>query len=206
MRRKGVDLSTITFQKVQPGMGYKLLVEGEIDAMIEWVTSAPARLRQNGYSPTVLRTSNVLNHLGVGLFTRREVVENEPKLVDKFVRGWLRSYGLFANNIDEVFEIYKKKAIEGYDPEVDRMTLPITYAGMTPTKSIGKSYGKGWIPPTKVNETVDIFTESDLLEESVTPSAAYTNEFIDNNRELAVEMANELYNRLQDFDVGPNYI
>lgn len=206
MRKKGVDLSTITFQNVQPGTGYKLLVEGEVDAMIEWVTVDPNRLRQSGYSPTVLRTSNVLNHLGVGLFTRQEVIDDEPETVDKFVRGWLRSYGFFANNIDEVFEIYKPKAIEGYDAELDRMSVPITYAGMAPEESIGKEYGKGWVPPTKVDETVSIFTESGLLEGSVPPTDTYTNEFIDNNRELAVETANDLYDRLEDFDVGPDYI
>lgn len=206
MRRKGVDLSTINFQEIQPGSGYKLLVEGKIDAQVQWVTTVIPRLESNGYDPNVLVTGQVLDHLGVTLYTRREVVEDKPDVVERFVRGWLEAYQIFANRVEKLLEIYKPKAIEGFDEEIARASYPTYLAGAAPIESIGRQYGKGWIPPVKVDETATIFEEAGLLDGQVSIEDAYTNEFVNRNRDYAVETAAELYDRLEDFDVGPDYL
>lgn len=206
MRKKGVDLSKVNFQNIQPGSANKLLLEGEVHATIGWFVNDLAWLRDRGYSPNVLITGHVLNHLGVVLFTRKEVAENKPETVNKFVRGWLKAHQVFANKIDEVFEIYKPKAVEGFDEKIQRESLGNYYAASTPPKAIGKKYGKGWVSPSKMRNTITVFEEAGLLDGSVSAEKAYTNEFIDDNRDLAVETANELYDRLEDYDVGPNYI
>lgn len=206
MREEGVDLSEITFKNLQPGTDNRLLIEGEIDASISYFVNDVAWFDKRGYTANVLKPSNVLDHLGVMLFTRQEAIENQPDVVDSFVRGWLRSYQIFANQIDKVIEIYKPKAVEGWDEEIQRESLPNYYSAMVPSKDIGQEKGKGWIQPSRMDETVTIFENADVLEDSVTPEDTYTNEFIDQNRDIAVESANEIYDRLKDFDVGPNHV
>lgn len=206
MRRKGVDLSTITFQEIQPGSGYKFLTEGTIDAQVQWVTTVIPRLESNGYDPNVLVTGQVLDHLGVTLYTRRAVVDEQPDLVERFVRGWLEAYQIFADRVDKLLEIYKPKAIEGFDEDIAMASYPTYLAGAAPVESIGRQYGKGWIPPVKADETATIFEEAGLLDGAVSIDDAYTNEFVDRNRDYAVETAEALYDRLEDFDVGPDYL
>jgi len=206
MQKEGVDVSAITFQNVQPGNGEQLLFNGNIDAMIKFVPLSKARLLDEGYSPNVLITSHVLDHLGISLYTRREVVEEQPETVESFVRGWLKAYQIFANQIDEVFEIYTPLAVEGFDEEIQREALPEYYAAQVPDPSIGTEYGKGWTDSEKLDRTIETFSDAGLIDGGVDAEAMYTNEFIDDNRELAVETATEIYDRLEDFEIGPNYI
>ncbi|MFC7211811.1 ABC transporter substrate-binding protein [Natronoarchaeum sp. GCM10025321] len=206
MRKKDVDISSITFQNVQPGNGERLLRTGDLDAMIKFFPLAAARLEHAGLSPNVLITSQVLDYLGIVLYTRREVVENNPDMVNSFVRGWLKAYQIFANRIDEVLEIYKPLAAEGFDEEIQRGALGEYYAAQVPDPSIGTEQGKGWISPEKMEQTIDTFTEAGLIEGDVSAEEMYDNQFIDNNQELAVETANEIYDALEQYDIGPNYI
>jgi NitT/TauT family transport system substrate-binding protein len=206
MRKKGVDLSTIEFQNVQPGNGERLLRNGDIDAMIKFVPLSKARLVKAGYSPNVLVSSNAIDYLGISLYTRREVIENRPETVDSFVRGWLKAYQIFANRIDEVFEIYKPLAAEGFDEEIQREALAEYYAAQVPDPSIGTEYGKGWTSPEKMEKSIETFSDAGLIEGDVDAEEMYTNQFIDDNQELAVETAQTIYDRLKDFEIGPNYI
>jgi NitT/TauT family transport system substrate-binding protein len=206
LRRKGVDLSKIDFQNVQSGSGTQLLISGQIDASMKWFVLEEPRLKSRGYSPTVLPSAPVLNHLGVTLFTRQEVVDNQPELVNDFVRGWLKAHKLFATNVDKVFEVYEPKASEYFNPELNREALPTFHAAQAPPKSIGQEHGKGWIPSSKVERTIDVLEDADMLDGSLSTEAAYTNEFIERNEDLAVETANAIYDRLSEFDIGPDYV
>jgi NitT/TauT family transport system substrate-binding protein len=206
MEQEGVDLSKVSFQNVQPGNGEKLLLNGNVDAMIKFFPLSKARLRAQDLSPNVLITSNVLNHLGISLFTRREVVENKPDVVNSFVRGWLKSYQIFANRIDEVFELYKPLAVESFDESIQREALGEYYAAQVPDPSVGAEHGKGWTVSSQMTSTIDTFTDAGLLEGTISADAMYTNEFIEQNEGLAVETASEIYDALEQYDIGPNYI
>ncbi|WP_411968087.1 ABC transporter substrate-binding protein [Haloferax sp. YSSS75] len=206
MRTAGVDVSKVTFQNVQPGAGLKLLLHGELDAMIKYFPQMQDRLEAEGEEANVLKTSDVLDHLGVTLYTRREVVENEPDLVDRFTKGWLNAFQLWATNVDEVIDVYKPLAAGEFDEELERRTLGDLYASQVPPKEIGLEYGKGWTPPEKLRHTVDIAERAGLIEGNLDPETVYTNRFIEQNQELAVETAETLYETLQEYDAGPNSV
>lgn len=208
MREDGVDLSKVTFQNVQPGNGEKLLLNGNLDAMIKFFPLSKERLVAEGLSPNVLISASVLDHLGISLFTRRSVVENKPGIVNKFVRGWLNAYQVFATDIERVLEMYKPLAAEGFtkELEIQRNSLDEYYAAQVPEPSIGNQHGKGWTVPEQVTGTIETFTDAGLLNGSLNAEDQYTNQFLEQNQELAVETATTIYDRLEDFDIGPNYI
>lgn len=206
MRTAGVDLSRVTFQNVQPGAGLKLLLNGNVDAMIKYFPQMKERLEYEGRSANVLKTEDQLGHLGVTLYTRRDVVADEPDLVDRFVKGWLHAIQLWATRTEEVLDLYAPLAAGDFNVELERRTLGALYASHAPSKDIGLAHGKGWTPPKKLQRTIDVFTEAGLIEGAVTPADVYTNRFIDQNQELAIETAKTLYETLENYDVGPNYV
>jgi ABC-type nitrate/sulfonate/bicarbonate transport system substrate-binding protein len=166
----------------------------------------PPRLRQQDLSPNILPTTDVLDLPGVTLFTRKEVVENNPDVVDAFVRGWLQANRTFANDVDRVFRVYDDIASQYYDEKLNREALPTFYSALVPSKDVGQEHGKGWVESSKIQEITTILAENDIIEGSLSPSDAYTNRFIERNQDLAIETANDLYDRLEEYDVGPDFV
>lgn len=207
MRTEGVDLEKVTFQNVQPGSALKLLLDGKIDAMIKYFPQMKVRLEYEGKQANVLKTSDPLDHLGVTLYTRRALVENNPERVDRFVKGWLNAFQIWATKVDQVVELYEPLAAGEFNTELERRTIPLLYSAQVPPKDVGTRYGKGWTPADQTRNTIEVFTDAGMLDGSVSPEEVYTNEFIERNRDLAIETAEKLYATLeQNYDVGPNYV
>lgn len=206
MRREGVDLDAIQFQNIQPGNGQRLLLDGSLDAVIRYFPQIKTRLEAQGESVNVLKTVDVLGHLGVMLYAHNDLVENQPDRVDAFVRGWLKAFQLWATDIDRVIELYKPLAVGEFDEDLERKTLPALYSSQAPSREIGDEYGKGWIRDEAMQNTIEAFSETELLDGDVTADEAYTNRFIEQNSDLAVETAQALYGALEDYDVGPDYL
>lgn len=206
MRREGVDVSKVTFQNIQPGSGQKLLLSGKLDAVVRYFPQMVERLEYEGTQANVLKTGASLDHLGVALYTRREFVEEQPDMVDRFVKGWLNAFQLWATDVDEVIDLYKPLAVGEFNEELERETLPGLYASHVPPKEMGKKYGKGWTPKDQLQNTLDVFESTDMLEGTLSPEDVYTNQFIEQNQELAIETAKTLYDALERYDVGPNYV
>ncbi|MFB6071165.1 MAG: ABC transporter substrate-binding protein [Halanaeroarchaeum sp.] len=206
MRKRGVDPSKITFQNVQPGAGVKLMMEGKLDSIIRYVPQTSARLEHAGIETVSLLSADVLDHLGVALYTRKEIANSHPELVNKFTRGWLNAFQVWATDFDEVLQMYKPLMVGEPNMEVERMYLGPLYASQVPNKDIGLEHGKGWVPEQKMTNTIEAFKSAGLLDSSPSIDDVFTNRFLRNNEQLAIETAKALYDRLKDFKVGPNYM
>lgn len=206
MRRKGVDVANVKFRNVQPGSGLKLLLNDTIDAMVKYFPQMVDRLEYEGESANVLKTRDVLGHLGVTLYTRDDVIENDPDRVNAFVRGWLEAFQFWARNPEKVVELYKPLTVGEFNVELEKKTIPELYASHAPAKSIGLEHGKGWTPGDAVQTTIDVFSQTELLDGDVEPSTAYTNRFLEANEDLAIETAKALYEALEGYEIGPNYV
>ncbi|MEF8826718.1 MAG: ABC transporter substrate-binding protein [Halapricum sp.] len=203
MRQNGGDSDTLAFQNVQPGAHNTLLMEGELDANISYWPQSKVRLENKGYGVNTLDISSVLNHLGVCLFTRDELVENDPDLVNKFVRGWMKAHEKFVTDLEAVIDAHREQVVE-FDEELERQTLGPIYASRVPPKDIGQEHGKGWIPNEKMENTLSVLDEIDQLSGTLSAGEAYTNEFIEDNKELAVDTASVYYEELENnYEVGP---
>jgi ABC-type nitrate/sulfonate/bicarbonate transport system substrate-binding protein len=150
--------------------------------------------------------SNTLENLGASLFTRQEVIDTQPELVSEFVRGWLKAHQKFVTDIEQVISIHRE-AVTSFDEELARATLGPIYASRVPSKEIGTEYGKGWTPPEQLENTQDVFYSAGVLQEKRPIDEYYTNRFIDQNRERAVETAQIYYEELEEnYEIGPNYV
>lgn len=206
MRQKGVDVSTVTFQNVEPAAQFDLLLEGELDALNRYVPQAVDELDYMGHDPVGLYSSNVVNYLGPCVYTRKEMVEENPEVVDTFVRGWEKNFQLFATETEAVLDAYTPKVPGEFNVELEKQTLPELWAAQSPTPSVGTTHGKGWTVEEQMEITLETFADAGILEQPDDPGAYYTNEFIEANQDLAVETANTLYEALESTDIGPDFV
>ncbi|MFB6085937.1 MAG: ABC transporter substrate-binding protein [Halodesulfurarchaeum sp.] len=210
MREKGVDLSTIEFQNVQPGSARKIQLDGQIDAMIRYVPQELAMFEQKGIEAGALRSVAVLGHMGNGLLAHEEFIEEHPDQVSRIVAGWLDGVKKWATDYEEVTaahrEIVKAESSRKWNAEYhDALTGPM-FSAYTPPKAVGNKHGKGWIPMDRMDSTIETFHQAGLLESKPDAEEICTNEYIEGHHELAVETASALYDQLEQYDVSPTYI
>lgn len=205
MRVKGGDPDKVELRNMNPGQHDSLLMTGEVDAIVAYYPQSVVRLDHQGYDANVLVTADVLDHLGNVLVTREEMVEENPDVVDSFVRGWLRAHELYISEPDEVVEIHKSKVSE-FNEEVERDTLPALWASRLNT-DYDLDYGMGWTPEEGMEQTLSVFDSIDFVEQTHDTDEYYTNQFIENNQDYAIEVA-ELYNQTltEEYEISPDYV
>ncbi|MFB6132583.1 MAG: ABC transporter substrate-binding protein [Halanaeroarchaeum sp.] len=210
MRKKGVDLSTISFQNVQPGSARKLQLKGELDAMIRYVPQELAWMDLHGYAADAFSSVEVLNHMGVGMIVRDDFLDKNPDHVSNLVAGWLDGIKMWANQTEKVTQKHKRmvkseSSVKWNGEYYERLQGPI-FAAYTPEKSLGTSKGKGWIELERMKTTLEVFSDAGLLDSKLDAESIFTNRFIEEHRDLAVGTAESLYTKLESYDVGPNYL
>lgn len=193
MRNNGVDPNDVNLQNVQPGSGEELLMTGDIDAMIKFWPPSVARLQNEGYETNVLRLSEELNITGQVIYAKSDFVENNPDTVSNFVRGWLKSHRLLANSPDTVIEEFKPLSVVPFNEEVERDTLPGFYEVKVQEQSIAGENGKGYIPEEKMQRTVSTLSDAGAIGGIENVGELYTNEYIEQNQDLAIETAQAYY-------------
>lgn len=206
MKRKGVDLSKIEFQNAEPSASFQLLIDGELDALSRYVPQALDELEYMGHDSVGFYTSNVLDYLGPCVYTRRSMIEDHPETVSAFMRGWLKNFQLFANDIDRVIELYKPKISGDFNEELSLKSLSKLYAAQAPPEDVGTTKGKGWVSEEKMQNTIDTFHQAGIIESTSPVDTYYTQTFLEENQELAIETADALYSSLEEYDIGPSYV
>lgn len=203
MRERGADPTAVEWQNVNPGAEMQLLLERRIDAAIVYFPQAVARLDHFGHDTNVLVISDVLNHLGNTVITRRDVLEEDPDTVNKFMQGWYQALQLFVTDIERVIEIHAGKVAE-FDEAVQRNTLGWEYASRI-DPAVALINGLGWTERSRMQSTLDALTAVDILDQVEPADAYFENRFVEENRILAVETA-ELYRDvlLEKYDVYPD--
>ena len=204
LAERGGDPEKVNWRNMQPGSATKLVRQGTVDAAVTYFPQLEVRLGKA--NTNVLILTDVIQYLGPALFTRDEIVENRPEMVNSFVRGWLKAHEKFVTDLDEVIA-----ATAAHQPEFDetaaRKTLGPIYASRVPPRDIGTEYGKGWTPEDELEQTQAVFAETGILPETRALETYYTNRFIERNEDLAVETATLYYDELsENFEVGPNYV
>jgi ABC-type nitrate/sulfonate/bicarbonate transport system substrate-binding protein len=210
MEEKGVDLSTIEFQNVQPGSARKIQLDGQIDAMIRYVPQELAMFEQQGIEAGAFRSVEVLGHMGNGLLAHEEFIEEHPGQVSRMVAGWLDGVKKWATDYEEVTathrEIVKSESSRKWNAEYHDALRGPMFSAYTPPEEVGTEHGKGWIPMDRMQTTIETFNQAGLIDSKPDAEEIATNEFIEEHNELAVETASALYDQLEEYDVDPTYI
>lgn len=210
IRRDGGDPSKVEWQTVSPGAATKLLVTGKVDAAAAYWPPNLIRLQNRGYEASALSTAEKLNYMGLALYGHRDVVENKPDLTNSFVRGQMNAWKWGANNPDEVAKVYraaKNISKEEYQKQYQDKWFGYYLASILPARETAMSEGFGWVDKDRLQQTLNLYTEIDIIDEAK-PVDEYLNlGWIEQNKELAIDTAEAILTRLdEDYPFGTDEI
>lgn len=150
------------------------LLEGKADVWVGYVTTAVLTLQAQGYDLNIIRAYDygafIYSDL---LFTTDDLIENNPDLVERFVRASLRGWAYALEHPDEAVD-----AILQFNPEMEReraqaellATVPLI---TTPQSGLGEMEALVW------QTTHDIMLDSGLIAAPIQLDLIYTNTFVE---------------------------
>ncbi len=148
--------------------------EGRVDAAVGYINNEPLVLRRAGLAVNVIDVADHTALVGNGLLTNERTIRDQPDLVRRFLRAFLRGLRDTLRNPREAFEI-SKKYVEGLSGEneaaqweVLQATLPLWQAEMP-----GRSDLQAW------QEMVAVLMRMDQLKEPGDIPAMFTNAFVE---------------------------
>lgn len=148
--------------------------EGKVDAAVGYINNEPLVLRRAGLAVNVIDVADYTALVGNGILTNERTIRDQPDLVRRFLRAFLRGLRDTLRNPREAFEI-SKKYVEGLSGEneaaqweVLQATLPLWQAEMP-----GRSDLRAW------QEMVNVLVRMGQLKEPGDIPAMFTNAFVE---------------------------
>ncbi|MCS7251247.1 MAG: ABC transporter substrate-binding protein [Thermoflexus sp.] len=148
--------------------------EGKVDAAVGYINNEPLVLRRAGFAVNVIDVADHTALVGNGILTNERTIRDDPDLVRRFLRAFLRGLRDTLRDPREAFEI-SKKYVEGLSGEneaaqweVLQATLPLWQAEMP-----GRSDLRAW------QEMVNVLVRMGQLKEPGDIGAMFTNAFVE---------------------------
>lgn len=148
--------------------------EGKVDAAVGYINNEPLVLRRAGFAVDVIDVADYAALVGNGILTNERTIRDQPDLVRRFLRAFLRGLRDTLRNPQEAFEI-SKKYVEGMSGEneaaqweVLQATLPLWRAEVP-----GRSDPRAW------QEMAAVMVRMGQLREPGDLGAAFTNAFVE---------------------------
>ncbi len=160
--------------EVQP-LGFDLtpLLTGEVDVWSGYLTDQVARLESEGYELNVILAYDygafVYSDI---LFTTNELVQENPDLVQRFVRATMRGWEYALSYPDEAVAATLK-----FDPTLDVASLEREMRASIPLIDAGRQV-LGEMDDTIWQTTQSILLENDVINGPIDLTEVYTNEFL----------------------------
>ncbi|WP_420628847.1 ABC transporter substrate-binding protein [Candidatus Leptofilum sp.] len=149
------------------------LLNGEVDVWSGYLTEQVARLEAEGYELNVILAYDYGAFIYSDiLFTTDNLVQENPDLVERFVRATMRGWEYALANPDEAVAATLK-----IDPSLDEASLEREMRASIPLIDAGQS-ALGLMDDTIWETTQSILIENELLEAPLDLTTLYTNEFV----------------------------
>lgn len=170
MRDSDFDLEVVGYTQSE------MLATDRLDAAVIYVANEPAQLEALGYEVNVIRTSDLAAMVGNGLITNQKTIEENPDLVQRMVRAFLRGVNWTKENPDKAYEICKNYVdglADAADPELQKTVLKNSIALYDDGFGIGVSSESAWENMTEVMKNIGQIASDFFLD------GAYTNQYVE---------------------------
>ena len=164
----------VNIQEVDVGFNYNPLISKQIDAEWAFRTTAGVNLPSKGIKINMISPSDYgINTQGYTLFTRDEIIKDNPELVQKFWRATEKGIQYTLEHPEKAIEIFHKIAPDtNKSLEYKRLKL---YNAVT---SNSKQYPIGYMDYQMFKETYDRLKKENVLKNSFNVQDAFTTRFL----------------------------
>lgn len=160
-------LDVIGFNQVEA------LLAGQVDAVVVYANNEPIVLANAGLPVNVLATADYVTLASNGIITNEATIANNPDLVRRMARAFLRGLEDTLEDPDAAYEICKDyvEGLGSANQDVQRQVLDASMA-------FWKAERLGYSDPAAWSNMQAVLREMGLLGETLDLSAAFTNEFL----------------------------
>ncbi len=163
-----VDLTEIGFTQAAA------VSEGQIDAALVYLANEPVQLSEEGMEVNVIEVSEYMDLVSNGIVTNETVIEENPDLIRKLVRGTLRGLAYTIDHPDEAFEIVRE-----FVPEITDEDAPIQRLVLERSIELWRSDQPGLSSASAWKNSADFMLAAGIIETPVEVEELYTNEFVE---------------------------
>ena len=154
----------------------ELLVTGRIDAAVVYTINEPVQLKHLGYETVLFSAADMTKMVGNGMITNEAMIAENPDLVGRMVRAFVKSIRWTSENPEEAYEIcklYVDGLADAEDPELQMKVLQATvdYFDDGPL-------GFGFSDPEAWENMVAVLKNMGMISGSTDVSKVYTNDFV----------------------------
>jgi NitT/TauT family transport system substrate-binding protein len=181
----GLSEEDVNVTNVPDGALVSAYLQGSGDAVgiLGGLDDKPAEIRANGGEDPILfpYSDYGVDQVGYCISTRKELVESNPDLVNRFVDATVKSYSETEADPDRavaaIADIVGGTMAEDEGKAQSRSVLDVTlgllYSGANADKKLGYNVPSDW------ESMVNLMKEYNDLDPNADPASFYTNEFVD---------------------------
>lgn len=181
----GLSEEDVNVTNVPDGALVSAYLQGSGDAVgiLGGLDDKPAEIRANGGEDPILfpYSDYGVDQVGYCISTRKELVESNPDLVNRFVDATVKSYSETEADPDRavaaIADIVGGTMAEDEGKAQSRSVLDVTlgllYSGANADKKLGYNVPADW------ESMINLMKEYNDLDPNADPASFYTNEFVD---------------------------
>ena len=172
MKRLAIPMETIDVVGLSHDLS--LLYSGDVDVWMGYITNEAVRAREDGHAINIIHPSDYgVNIYGDALITSRQLIDEEPDLVLRFLRATLRGWNYVTRNPERSAR-YALRLNPGLDPEHEILalhaSLPLLSSGRAPI---------GWMDPMRWQFAADTLREHGQGVVELDASLAFDMQFLE---------------------------
>ena len=174
----GVDMKKMTLVSAQPSVRNKLILTGDVDALVAYPTTGVPQLNASGGNVVGMRyADHNVNALGAGLMATKETLKERAGMIRKFVRATTKAFKRSLENPKETVSILLKRApLTIKNRKTATMILMSGLNDLHTKRSKGKSLG--WMARADWKDTLALLSKVGKLKKVMPVDSYYTNDFI----------------------------
>ncbi len=167
LRESDVTLDSIGYAQVEA------LVADQEDAVVIYDNNEPIQLKAKGYDVRVFSVRDYVSLASNGVITNEKTIAENPELVRRFARAFLRGVAAVLANPDEAFNVSKK-----YIPDLQESEWNTQREILNSSMTYWKTKQPGFSDPQAWENMQAVLLDMGLLKAPIDLSKAFTNEYI----------------------------
>ncbi|MEA3457082.1 MAG: ABC transporter substrate-binding protein, partial [Candidatus Thermoplasmatota archaeon] len=169
-----LDINRSQINELTIGYDATELLNGITDVSTGYLINEPHQVIEAGYEVNTILTADYgVNMYADVLFATEDTINNNPELVEKFLRATLDGWQYAINHRDEAVNITLKYATDRTNSHETYMlenSIPLINAGDSPI---------GWMEESKWEQVQDVLLEQNITDAEINIEDVYTMDFLE---------------------------
>jgi len=171
LNKLGIDRNTIT--EVPIGYGVEELIGGTTDVSTGFSINEPHQVIEAGYEVNIMLFADYgVKVYDDVLFATEDTINNNPELVERFLRATLAGWRYAIQHEDEAVDMvleYATDRTRTHEAYVLRQSIPLIHTGGSPI---------GWMERERWVHTHDVLLEAGAIEKGIDVDEVFTMQFL----------------------------